>query len=101
MGLGSGGPDARSGLAVFLAEQPVRLSGKFPGAAVMLCSLVQSLGLRSSGRPCSGSDTPTLPRDLPYGACRHGDRAGNRGGGQEREPDPGTDVSAAAAPPNP
>ena len=38
MGLGNGGPDARSGLAVSLAEQPVRLSGKFPGAAVMLWS---------------------------------------------------------------
>ena len=31
MGLGSGGPDARGGLAVSLAEQPVRLSGEFPG----------------------------------------------------------------------
>jgi hypothetical protein len=29
MGLGDGGPDIRSGLAVSLAEQPVRLSGKF------------------------------------------------------------------------
>ena len=36
MGLGNGGPHARSGLAVSLAEQPVRLSGEFPGAAVML-----------------------------------------------------------------
>ena len=35
MGLGHGGPNARSGLAVFLAEQPVRLSGKFLGAQVM------------------------------------------------------------------
>ena len=31
MGLGNGGPHARSGLAVSLAEQPVRLSGKFLG----------------------------------------------------------------------
>ena len=38
IGLGNGGPDARSGLAVTLAEQPVRLSGKFLSAAVMLCS---------------------------------------------------------------
>ena len=33
MGLGNGGPDARSGLAVFLAGQPVRLSGKCLGTA--------------------------------------------------------------------
>ena len=38
MGLGDGGPDARGGLAVALTEQPVRLSGKFPGTAVMLRS---------------------------------------------------------------
>ena len=38
MGLGNGGPDARSGLAVSLAEQPVRLSGKFLSPAVMLWS---------------------------------------------------------------
>jgi hypothetical protein len=51
MGLGSGGPHARSGLAVSLAEQPVRLSGKFLGTAVMLrsshcsstCLIVQAL----------------------------------------------------------
>ena len=30
MGLGHGGPGARGGLAVSLAEQPVRLSGEFP-----------------------------------------------------------------------
>ena len=35
MGLGDGGPDARSGLAVSLAGQPVRLRSKFLGAAVM------------------------------------------------------------------
>ncbi len=29
MGLGNGSPNTRSGLAVSLAEQPVRLSGKF------------------------------------------------------------------------
>ncbi len=38
MGLGNGGPDARSGLAVSLAGQPVRLSGKFLSPAVMLWS---------------------------------------------------------------
>jgi hypothetical protein len=38
MGLGYGGPCARGGLAVSLAEQPVRLCGKFFGAAVMLWS---------------------------------------------------------------
>ncbi len=35
MGLGDGSPNARSGLAVSLAEQPVRLSGKFLSPAVM------------------------------------------------------------------
>ena len=35
MGLGYGGPDTGSGLAICLAEQPVRLSGEFLGAAVM------------------------------------------------------------------
>jgi hypothetical protein len=38
MGLGDNGPHARGGLAVSLAEQPVRLSGKFLGTAVMLRS---------------------------------------------------------------
>ena len=38
MGLGDGGPCARSGLAVSLAEQPVRLSGKLLSPAVMLWS---------------------------------------------------------------
>ena len=31
MRLGYGGPGARSGLAISLAEQPVCLSGEFPG----------------------------------------------------------------------
>jgi hypothetical protein len=35
MGLGDGGPGARSGLAVSLTEQPVRLSGKFLSPQVM------------------------------------------------------------------
>jgi hypothetical protein len=38
VGLGYGGPGARSGLAVSLAEEPVRLSGEFLGAAVVLRS---------------------------------------------------------------
>ncbi len=38
MGLGDCSPGTRGGLAVSLAEQPVRLSGKFLGAAVMLWS---------------------------------------------------------------
>ena len=79
MGLGDGGPGARSGLAVSLTEQPVRLSGKFLGTAVMLWSV--HCMLHVSRRPSSGSDTTTLPCDLPYGACRHGDRARNRVGG--------------------
>jgi len=37
-GPGSVGPCARGGLAVSLAEQPVRFRGKFFGAAVMLWS---------------------------------------------------------------
>jgi hypothetical protein len=39
MGLGDGGPCACSGLAVSLAEQPVRLGGKFLRPAVMLWSV--------------------------------------------------------------
>ena len=38
MGLSNGGPNARSGLAVSLAEQSVRLNSKFPGAAVTVWS---------------------------------------------------------------
>jgi hypothetical protein len=38
MGLGDGSPNARSGLAVSLVEQSVRLSGKFLSTAVMLWS---------------------------------------------------------------
>ena len=53
MGMGNGGPDTRSGLAVSLAEQPVRLSGKFLSLAVMLwsahrcstCLIVLTLGV--------------------------------------------------------
>ncbi len=59
MGLGHGGPDARSGLAVSLIEQSVRLSGKFPGRGGN--ALVRSSMLPSSRRPCSGSDTTHAP----------------------------------------
>jgi hypothetical protein len=53
MGLGNSGPCARCGLAVSLAEQPVRLSGKFLSPAVMLwsahrcstCLVVLTLGV--------------------------------------------------------
>jgi hypothetical protein len=38
MGLGNGGPNASSGLAVSLAEQLVRLRGKLLSAAEMLWS---------------------------------------------------------------
>ncbi len=43
MGLGNRGPNARSGLAVSLGQQPVRLSGKFLRPAGN--ALVRSLGL--------------------------------------------------------
>ena len=53
MGLGHSGPGTRSGLTVALAEQPVRLSGKFLSPAVMLwsayrcsaCLVVLTLGV--------------------------------------------------------
>ena len=79
MGLGNSGLDTGSGLAVSLAEQPVRLGGKFLRPEVMLWS-----GHRCSTRLivlALGVIPPTLPRDLPYGACRHSDRARNRVGG--------------------
>jgi hypothetical protein len=65
MGLGDGGPNARRGLAVCLAEEPVRLSGKFLSPAVMLwsahrcstCLVVLTLGVIPK----------QAPGDLPYG----------------------------------
>jgi hypothetical protein len=39
MGMGDGGPGARRGLAVSLAKQPVRLSGKLLRPPVMLWSV--------------------------------------------------------------
>lgn len=64
MGLGDGGPDTRSGLAASLAEQPVRFSGKFLGATVMLWS-----GHRAPrvSLPGPGSDTTHAPGDSTYG----------------------------------
>jgi len=59
VGLGNCGPDGGGGLAVSLAEQFVRLSGKFPGRGGN--ALVRSLTLPrvSSG---SGSDTTHAAR---------------------------------------
>ena len=65
MGLGHGGPDARSGLAVSLAEQPVRLSGKFLGTAVMLGPVIDAPRVSS---PWLRSDT-THVGELPTVAC--------------------------------
>jgi hypothetical protein len=67
MGLGNGSPSARSGLAVSLAEQPVRLSGKFLGAAGN--ALVRSLMLHVSRRRLGfGCDTTHVPVTSPMGA---------------------------------
>ena len=56
MGLGHGGPGARGGLAISLAEQPVRLSGEFLGAAVML----------RSGHCCSTYLVALAQRVIPH-----------------------------------
>lgn len=56
MGLGYGGPGTRSGLAISLAEQPVRLNGAFPGAAVML----------RSGHCCSTYLVALAQRVIPH-----------------------------------
>lgn len=56
MGLGYGGPGTRSGLAISLAEQRVRLSGAFPGAAVML----------RSGHCCSTYLVAPAQRVIPH-----------------------------------
>jgi hypothetical protein len=65
-GLSHGDPDARSGLAVSLAEHPVRLSGNFLGAAVMLgsghCCFTYLAALAQRVIP------HTLPGDLPDGS---------------------------------
>ena len=52
--------------------------------------------LHVSRRPGSGSDTTHAPGDLPYGGMpATATGPGTGAGGQEREPDAGTDVSAA------
>jgi hypothetical protein len=94
MGLGSGGPGTRSGLAVSLAKELMRLSGKFLGTAVVLrsshcCSNV-------SRPPGSGRDTTrALVTFLPWHPC-HGGRAGHRlrpgQHGRITGPDAGQDV---------
>ena len=56
MGLGYRGPGARSGLAVSLAEEPVRLSGEFLGAAVVL----------RSGHCCSTYLVALAQRVIPH-----------------------------------
>ena len=66
IGLGHGGPGARGGLAVSLAEQPVRLSGEFLGAAGS--AQVRSWLLHVSCRPGSESDTTGGPGDRPGGS---------------------------------
>jgi hypothetical protein len=76
MGLGNGSPGTRSGLAVYLAKELMRLSGKFLGTAVVLrsshcCSNV-------SRPPGSGRDTTrALVTFLPWHPC-HGGRAEHR-----------------------
>jgi hypothetical protein len=76
MGLGSGGPGTRRGLAVSLAEQPVCLGGKFFGTAVML----------RSRHGCSTRlvvlALDVIPRPLPVNSlprhARNDDRARHR-----------------------
>jgi hypothetical protein len=60
MDLGDGGPGACSGLALALAEQPTRLSGKFLGAAGN--AVVRLLMLRVVSASGSGVIPRTLPR---------------------------------------
>jgi hypothetical protein len=57
MGLGNSGPCARSGLAVCLAGQPVRLSGKFlsPAGNALVRSLMLRLSRRLDAPPVSSS----------------------------------------------
>ena len=63
MGLRTGGPNARSSLAVFLAEELVRLRGQFLSAAEMLrsgpwCSI--RLAVRHWGDYRAGSPANSL-----------------------------------------
>ena len=66
MGLGHGGPAARGGPTISLAEQPVRLSGEFPGRGGN--AQVRSSLLHLSRRPGSESDTTHVPGDRPGGS---------------------------------
>jgi hypothetical protein len=76
MGLGNGGPGTRSGLAVSLAEQPVRLGGKFFGTPVMLwSSLCCSTRLAVLALDVIPRMLPV--RFLPWHAC-NGDGARHR-----------------------
>ena len=79
MGLSNGGPDTRSGLAVFLAERPVRLSGKFLSPAGN-CSgpVIDAPCVSSSG---SGSGTTHASGDLPTVTCPSRRRSTNRADG--------------------
>ena len=61
---GQGGPGTRGGLAVSLAEQPVRLRGKFLSPAVMLW--FRPLMLHSPPPPGSDSHIERTPGD-PHG----------------------------------
>ena len=72
LGLCYGGPDTRNGLAVALAEQPVRLSGKFLSPADN--ALVPSLILHVSRQPGSGGDTAHALGELPKGGMPVTDR---------------------------
>ncbi len=69
MGLGHGGPGTRNGLAVALAEQPVRLSGKFLSPAVMLWSVIDTPLV---SLPDSESDTMHTFGNFPTVACPPG-----------------------------
>jgi hypothetical protein len=69
--LGHGSPDARGGLAVSLAEQPVRLGGQFLGPAVVLRS-------RHSYSTCLILTPDVMQRmsvNFLQWHARHGDRA--------------------------
>lgn len=82
MGLGNGGPDAGSSLAVSLAEQLVRLCGKFLSVAEMLwsghwCSISRAVGYRSDTRQAHWRTPAPIPRCAePLGVRHHGSRRG-------------------------
>ena len=80
---------------VCVARQPVRLDGTLVRAAGS--ALARSSMLHGSGRLTPEGMSRTLPVTSLTVACvhTHGDGARNRAGGHEREPDAGTDLSAA------